>query len=367
MHGSLLISLVSTAVAAATLVAGDQAQGQSEALDLTTAISDKKAAEVHSAVDHGLRWLATRQKADGSFGSGERGDSLTSGFAIMAFMSRGHQPGPGHYGGVMSEGIDYLLSLQREDGSFDVFRYQGVIGTALSEVYGVTTGEQAAQTGKAVDLALRHSRRTQRRAGLTLEDRGGWSAEPELRSRLDATVWQLMFLRSAASAGFEVSRQSVDAGLAYVETLYITDQQQRARMTGVFQGKLPTDAGKGFGKNGMGMLSFQLHGRRNDPMVRAAADWLTDHPIPGQELGVYYRQCYACAQAMAQMGGTHWKSFFPRIVKRFLEEQSVDGAWRLRVPPRNRTGESGLGPAYNTALAVLTLTLPDQLLPIHQR
>jgi hypothetical protein len=116
-----------------------------------------------------------------------------------------------------------------------------------------------------------------------------------------------------------------------------------------------------------GMLAMQYHGRRDDPRVRKAADWIVDHPIPPQgSLPSVYHTWYLSSQAMAQVGGEHWKNFYPRLVRTLMSHQSPDGHWRLDrwIGWGN---ETKLGPAYYTAVAVLCLTLPDQLLPIHQR
>ena len=119
------------------------------------------------------------------------------------------------------------------------------------------------------------------------------------------------------------------------------------------------------------MLALQLHGRRKDPMVQSTADWIMAQPIsrPGDHTRVYYGY-YFTSHAMAQAGGKYWDNYFPRLVRRLLPFQDPDGSWR--AGPRYRAAdhppsEETLGRPYNTAIAILALTLPDQLLPIHQR
>ena len=69
------------------------------------------------------------------------------------------------------------------------------------------------------------------------------------------------------------------------------------------------------------------------------------------------------SQAMAQLGGRYWEEFFPQLVDVLLENQAADGSW----PAEPHSGDDKFGNAYTTALAVLSLTPPYQLLPVYQR
>jgi hypothetical protein len=119
---------------------------------------------------------------------------------------------------------------------------------------------------------------------------------------------------------------------------------------------------------GAGILSLSLGGRHQTEIAKRAGDWLLSHPfsVYGETVGGrgdrFCYSAYYCSQAMAQLGGAYWKSFFPPLVKAFLKNQSGDGAW-----PVEFGGDQIFGPTYSTALAVLTLTPPFQLLPIYQR
>ena len=346
-----------------------------DAPDLTSALADEKAAEVHEAVDRGLEWLSTQQNEDGAFSSVQRprhagGPNATiTAYAVLAFLSRGERPGVGRHGRLMSRAIDYILSLQRDDGSIShlpatepLANYEHPLcGVMLSEVYGSTTGGQAERISRTIERALAYSRSAQFSADRLSGHQGGWGY-----SRPDAcvptTAWELMFLRSAHNAGFNVPKQWVDEGIAFIARCY----SARAQGAGVFR----FNRGKGWSNSnttGAGALALQLHGRRDDPMVRGCVEWIKSRGVPrqGQIPRVYYGY-YFCSQAMAQRGGVDWNEYFPRLVDRLLAYQSREGYWELKQPGGNR-GEELLGNSYNTALAVLCLTLPDQLLPIHQR
>jgi hypothetical protein len=65
---------------------------------------------------------------------------------------------------------------------------------------------------------------------------------------------------------------------------------------------------------------------------------------------------------MAQLGGRSWEHFF-NLVDFLLKSQAADGSW----PEEPYGGDSIFGSEYTTALAVLSLTHPYQLLPVYQR
>jgi hypothetical protein len=66
---------------------------------------------------------------------------------------------------------------------------------------------------------------------------------------------------------------------------------------------------------------------------------------------------------MAQLGGRFWKRFFPALAEVLLSNQAADGSW----PAEPDSGDAIFGNDYTTALAVLSLTPPYQLLTVYQR
>jgi hypothetical protein len=76
---------------------------------------------------------------------------------------------------------------------------------------------------------------------------------------------------------------------------------------------------------------------------------------------IHYSAFY-CSQAMFQLGGEHWHRFFPPFLKTLSEAQNNDGSW-----DRESVRDMKYGTVYTTALAVLALATPYQLLPIYQR
>jgi len=67
-------------------------------------------------------------------------------------------------------------------------------------------------------------------------------------------------------------------------------------------------------------------------------------------------------EAMQQLGGEHWETFYPRLINTLIANQREDGSWE----PEG-TRDTAFGNVYTSALTVLALTPPYQILPIYQR
>jgi hypothetical protein len=114
------------------------------------------------------------------------------------------------------------------------------------------------------------------------------------------------------------------------------------------------------------VLSLFLSGRYDAELERTAGQWILRHPFRpyGNVINTsdhYLYAAYYCSQAMFQLGGQYWEQFYPDTAATLLENQAADGSWT----PDSR--DLMFGNSYGTALVVLTLTPPYQLLPIYQR
>ena len=119
---------------------------------------------------------------------------------------------------------------------------------------------------------------------------------------------------------------------------------------------------------GAGILSLAMAGQHETDYAQRAGNWLLQYPFTrfGERVGSgdrFYYSAYYCSQAMAQLGGRHWKGFFPNLVNVLLRSQQSSGEW----PVEPYGGDRMFGNTYTTAMAVLSLTPPLQLLPVYQR
>jgi hypothetical protein len=119
-----------------------------------------------------------------------------------------------------------------------------------------------------------------------------------------------------------------------------------------------------------------MTGQHQTPMALAAGDWLLAHRFRGfgnlasSADRFFYGAYYSC-QAMMQLGGRYWQQFYPSLADALMSGQAPDGSWppevRSSAPIVGGGSEAMFGKVYTSALAVLSLTPPYQLLPIFQR
>jgi len=332
---------------------------------------------VEDSVDRALAWLAKDQQPDGSFRSTAPAQPAATSLAVMAFLSRGHQPGFGPYGEQLNRAIDFVLSCQMPDGLFSYQEPQpqyvqrgashtatynhGISGLMLGEVYGQISGERAARVRQAIEKALLFTRANQLRSGVDPEAQGGWRylrSQGKPDSDLSVTAWQIMFLRSARNSEFQVPQAYVNDAMDFVRRCwdapsggfcYATSYDVPAR-----------------GMSGAGIVCLSMAGEHQTPMARAAGDWLLAHPFQryGDAPAHFEKFIYSvfyCSQAAAQLGGKYWELLYPPMVSLLLNNQKPNGAWPAD-PQLTQFGEG-----LTTAFAVLSLTPPYQILPIYQR
>jgi hypothetical protein len=337
------------------------------------------------AVDRGLNWLATRQEADGSFSAPEAGQPGITALCVLAYLSRGHLPGQGPYGERLNRAIDFVLSCQKADGllckvmpppdyqhftaSHGAIYDHAMAGLMLCEVYGMADAPRAVRIRTVVTKALALTLQRQKMpAKHDPADVGGWRYYREDRSTtalsdVSITSWQLLFLRSARNAGFDIPSQPIEDAVDYIKRCYDS-------RLGTFVYSLdPSDRNPTVAMAGAGALSLSMAGVHDSPMARAAGNYILKHPFDRYNgeagTGSYDRYHYCvfyCSQASFQLGGNVWQGYFPRASRALIGGQARDGSWQ------SESGGNGyFGNVYTSALAVLALTTPYQLLPIFQR
>jgi hypothetical protein len=346
-------------------------------------LSPREQKALDAAVDQALIYIARQQQSDGSIRTLDTGQPGVTALCLLAFMSRGHLPGEGVYGRQIDAGIDYILSCQRKDGMIcrlpvpsrmallnvaQTGLYNHAIGgILLCEVYGLTRGKQADRIRQAIEKGIAFSRAKQVVPKQYAVDHGGWRYLRPWQgcaADLSVTAWNLMFYRAAKNAGFEVPVQYVDDALAFVKRCF-------NEKDGTFYYGLvgPQERHLSRGMAGAGILSLSLAGLHETPMAQSAGHWILRHPFTryGATVGHddrFHYAAYYCSQGMFQLGGDYWRRFFPVLVRTLVNNQGANGSWQ---PDYCAVGDQKFGKAYSTALAVLALSPPYQLLSIFQR
>jgi hypothetical protein len=162
----------------------------------------------------------------------------------------------------------------------------------------------------------------------------------------------------------------MDEGLTFVKRLY--DLRRNCFIYELSpDGNYPTR-----GMVGAGILSLSMAGLHGTPMARSAGEWVLRNPFdrynrrpPDPRTGLestardrYHYSAYYCSQAMFQLGGHYWERFYPPLVRTLVANQYPDGSWEAEAGEDNRYGN-----VYTTALVILAMTPPYQLLPVFQR
>lgn len=336
--------------------------------------------QVDQSVSRGLSWLARQQRRDGSFPTARFGEPGVTSLCVLAFLSAGHTPQDERFGSTIQRGVDFVLRSQHPDGLLSgvypsmpmlpanpshVANYNHAIcGLMLSEVYGMSTGEQAERIKRGIEAALRFTHGQQKKRSPVAGDIGGWRySKPWMGSECDLSItsWQLMFMRSARNAGFDVPVEWIDDALAYVRRCFDASQNR------FLYGLEPMDRHASRAMDGAGILAMSLGGVHHSEAASRAGDYLLRHPfsrynhVEAQEERFFYSAFY-CSQAMFHLGGRHWEEFYPILMTTLTRNQQPAGCWHVESHSDGMWGNT-----YTSALAILALTPPYQLLPIFQR
>ena len=334
---------------------------------------------VDASVDRGLAYLASQQRADGSFATRPTGQPGITALTVLAFLSRGHVPGEGPYASQLLKAIDFVLTCQRDDGLLSLAEPEGhhthdgashagnynhaIAGLMLTEVYGMVQDERQARIAETVELALKFTRKQQTKSRNNPREKGGWRylrpTPAGWAADISVSSWQLMFYRSARNAEFQVPTVYVEEALDYIRRGFDRSQD-------TFAYDLPGGANLATrGVAGGAIVSLALGGEHQSDAARSAGDWVLRHPFRhyNDGPGPYHYGAYYCSQGMFQLGGDYWAKFFPPLAETLLQNQARDGSWELE----NDNNGNSFGRTYTTALAVMALTPAYQLLPIFQR
>jgi hypothetical protein len=344
---------------------------------------------VDRAVDRALTWLASQQQSDGSFPTLDAGQPGVTCLCTMAFMAHGHMPGAGPYGSRLERAASYAQSCQKPNGLITLLGPEGeqitrdiphdtgqvcvynhgIAGLTLSEIYGARGPNDSGRLQQTIQRALRATLEMQRWPKDQEVDIGGWRYVDDFNhedSDLSITGWQLMFLRSARNAGFDVPKKSIDDAVEYVRRTF-------SQQYGAFGYTASQADPRSRGMAGAGILALAHAGFHHAPEATQSGSWILQHPFDDYNQiepftqswknDRYHYGLFNCCQGMYQLGGRYWEAFFPRAVKTLLANQQPDGSWAAE----SHHHDYQFGNAYTTALVVLTLGAPNQLLPIYQR
>ncbi len=239
-------------------VSAEQKNRQVESVTLqpsseTGVLTEAQLESIDISIENALLWLADQQQGDGSFPTLPQGQPGVTSLCLMAFASSGHAPGVGPYGDKLRQAHRFVVNCQKANGLLANIAPRGKqisrdisheIGSAavynhaisalmLCELFSMDEGDLQ-ETQLVIENALQATTVMQRWPKRFDADRGGWRYLNQLPPNatsfgdyrdadLSVVGWQLMFMRSAKNAGFEVPEKSIQDAVAYVQRCYHTE------------------------------------------------------------------------------------------------------------------------------------------------
>jgi hypothetical protein len=352
----------------------------------TDVLTPEEWKNVDEAVQRALIFLASEQAPDGSFPTLSHAQPAVTSLCVLAFMAHGHMPGEGEFGDRLEKATNFIISCQKRNGLImlegpdtveitrDVEHLKSVAGAynhaisslTLAEMYGMRPEKKSATVQAVIEKSIKASLTMQRWPKDFPYDRGGWRYihdYDQTDSDLSVTGWELMFLRSARNAGFNVPQQTIDDAVNYVRRTFVPQY-------GTFDYRIRRSDTRSRGMTGAGILALGHAGFHNSKEAQSAGKELLEYsfevyndnqPFPTRDR--YHYSLFMCCQGSYQLGNPYWHQFFPRAANAVLRHQFPNGSWDAESFHRDRR----YGNAYTTAMVVLALGAPNQFLPIFQR
>ena len=325
----------------------------------TTIISSLPAAEAitpDQVVDKGIKALMRLQAPDGSFGG-----SLTSVTSLcgMALLAGGHTPTRSSYQQASAKALKYVLSAQDKvtgylgDGLGRMYAH-GFATLYLAECYGMAP---EAHLRMALNAAVELIYRSQ-------NQQGGWRYDPvPNEADISVTICQIMALRAAFNVGVGASTdKAIPRAVSYVRHCHNGDGSFG------YQGPGTGWVGGGGGAEGVarcaaGCMSLISSGINDtsDPVLGPGLRFLLKNfetHLKGQGDYYWYGQYYTAQALFHSPDPKDWERYWSVAWPIIASGQNADGLWS-----RN----DSVGPAYNTAMALIILQIPNNYLPIFQR
>lgn len=322
--------------------------------------------EVKSAISRGLDWLATKQNANGSWTCkigyklfeeyhGEDGQDVgVTALCGMAYLGAGYTPNRGKHGRIVARALDFVLSCVRDEDGYITANgtrmYSHAFATMfLAEVNGTTPRpDLRIKLKRAVDLIVSSQNRE-----------GGWRYQPiPVDADLSVTVSTLQALRAARNTGIAVPMATIDRAVSYV--------RKCSRQSGfAYQASTDynfNDTRISYPLSACGVVALFSAGEYDSREIRNGLRYLNGS-MNRLRIGRYhyfYGHYYA-AQAKYLSELKHqgrFRDYYATVRDEILEEQKrhTDGGW-----------SDDVGRTYATAMAIIVLQMPFELLPLFQK
>jgi hypothetical protein len=358
------------------------------------------------AIEAGCAWIASRQNLDGSFGDYNALVACTA-LSTLALMSNGSTVGRGPQGEAVEHAVKFLVGLgeasakrvspppgffHHDKDQSSKMHGQGYATLALATALGSAstlgprgTNDLATRIKRVLEMAVDLARYSQ-------TGTGGWGYEPTPSTEHEGsvTVTVAQGLRAARDAGVNVSAETVKRGLFYLEKSQKLDPGDEE--DGSFKYSVSSDRTT-YALTAAALSSFYLFGEYGSDKVKAdrlerAVGYIKRRlsDVVDRREFFYYGNFYAAWAAWQKDGNEprpkegqswggdpsnrdivastqFWGPWHAKMYPRILARQNEDGKWS-EDPGDDRFNFGSLLP---TTFAVLTLAIPDEMVPVFQR
>ncbi|MCB1096858.1 MAG: terpene cyclase/mutase family protein [Verrucomicrobiae bacterium] len=304
--------------------------------------------ETESAIEKGLAYLAKAQIKTGpnrgSFGnSGADGSVAISGLAGLAFLCGGNVPGRGKYGKEVENCIDFIVRnthtsgyIARTSNGYGNMYGHGFATLFLSQAYGMTRKKSLEEKLRAAVKLILYAQNKD----------GGWRYSPSpTDADLSITVCQIMALRGARDAGINVPDKVRDNAIDYVKKSHDPTGGFRYTLSG---------GHSTFALTAAGVVSLYSAGIYDGKEIKTGLDYIKKNKASAG--GHFFYGHYYAVQAMWHAGGEEWNQWYPEIRQSLLAMRQAGGGW-----------SASQGNAYATAMALIILQMPKDLVPVYAR
>ncbi len=305
-------------------------------------------------VERGLSALLKLQQPDGSFDNAAGISSLCG----MAMLAGGHTATRGAYREQSAKTLHYVLAAQD--------RLTGYLGGDSGNMYshGFATLYLAESYGMSPDAGLRRNLE----AAIDLiyraqNSEGGWRYSPApIDADLSVTICQIMALRAANNVGIggEASQEVIKRAIGYVRHCANGDGSFGYQGGG---GGWGTNGPQGVPRCAAGCMSLIGAGITDPadailgPSLRFLRSHVFEH-LQGSDNYYWYGEYYAAQALFHSPDPADWDAYWAHAWPIIAKAQEADGLW---------TRSDNVGPAYNSAMALIILQIPNNYLPIFQR
>lgn len=324
--------------------------------------------EVPDVVDElfegGLDFLVSQQQEDGSWQvTPTYGSRAAGGTAIctLALLARGDDPNWGPYALPLRRGLRFVIDQQGASGRFRGNSYDFAFSMLLlAEACGMVdddllwSGVDRAKRGRSITEALELAVR-----GAVIPEssdrlqHAGWysTASDPKQGEPDASVVGSILMGLLAARNAGIRVPDHTVNLA-VEYL---EANTSADGQVAYYGSR-TGHGNTIGRTALTALCLSVAKRRSSAAFAACKSYLQTHLEQEHESDPLYARYYM-AQALCQCDRPAWKKWNLMLVSKLQTISNANGS----------IGHSQYGDSYATAMSLLTLAVNYRLLPIYER